>query len=141
MRRDLTHDSNNFLLVRRLTLISVNTLRSSLNFDIVLDIRCSVKHPFSSVVITCPRYVNFLTFSITCSPMLNSVDFSARSSSLLNTCMKEIKNRATEVKFVNQILVSLVLLKFDCIVHFTILCMELSNCLGKFCICVCKCRT
>ena len=72
----LTHDSNNFLLVRRLTLISVNTLRSSLNFDIVLDIRCSVKHPFSSVVITCPRYVNFLTFSITCSPMLNSVDFS-----------------------------------------------------------------
>ena len=55
--------------------------------------------------------------------------------------MKEIKNRAIEVKFVNQILVSLVPLKFNRIVHFTILCMELSNCLGKFCICVCKVLT
>ena len=51
------------------------------------------------------------------------------------------KKTAIEIKFVNQISVSLVLLKFNRIVDFTILCMELSNCLGKFCICVCKCLT
>ena len=86
INRVLTLALSIFLRVRMLTLVSVRTCLSSLNFYVALEMRCSVKHPASSVVIEWPKYTNSRTFSITLFPIQNR-DFSVARLLSLNTCV------------------------------------------------------